>query len=136
MYGTKVHMYGTILSGLQHSHVPFMLSDIILAQWWRPVASSEALDLLHQAIQAVTYRHIAMAIETASFVGVFVDCCLIACCPGCRWGNTECVVAQWQRPVASRVALDMLHWAIRFVLHRRTAMAIETDGRQGTFDCH
>jgi hypothetical protein len=33
-----------------------------------------------------------MAIETASFVDVFVDCCLFACCPGGRWGNMEQVV--------------------------------------------
>ncbi len=75
------------------SLVRFMLSDIILARWRRPVASSEALDLLHQAMRAVTYRRIAMAIKTASFVGVFVDCCLFACCPGSCWGDTEQVVA-------------------------------------------
>jgi hypothetical protein len=28
-----------------------------------------------------------MAIKTATFLGVFVDCCLFACCPGSRWGN-------------------------------------------------
>jgi hypothetical protein len=65
-----------------------------------------------------------MAIETASFVGIFVDCCLFACCPG-GWGNTEQVVAQWWHPVASGVALDMLHWAMCFVLHQQTAMAIK-----------
>jgi hypothetical protein len=36
------------------SHVRFMLLDIILARWWRPVASSEALDLLHWATRAIT----------------------------------------------------------------------------------
>jgi hypothetical protein len=66
-----------------------MLSDIILAQWQHPVVSSEALDLLHQGMCAVTYRGIAMAIKTATFLGVFVDCCLFASCPGGRWGNTE-----------------------------------------------
>jgi hypothetical protein len=70
------------------SHVQFMLLDIILAQWQCPVASIEALDLLHRAMHAVTYRRIAMAIKTATFLGVFVDCCLFACCPGHRWGNT------------------------------------------------
>ncbi len=49
------------------SHVQFMLSDIILTQWQRPVASSEALDLLHWAMHMVTYRRIAMAIKTAAF---------------------------------------------------------------------
>jgi hypothetical protein len=66
-----------------------MLSDIILAQRQRPVASSEALDLLHWAMCTVTYQRIAMAIKTASFVGVFVDYCLFACCPDGRWGDTE-----------------------------------------------
>jgi hypothetical protein len=70
------------------SHVQFMLSDKILAQWWRPVASSEALDLLHWAMRAIMYWHIAMAIKTSTFLGVFVDCCLFVCCPGGRCGNT------------------------------------------------
>ncbi len=98
-----------------------MLSDIILAQWWHPVASSEALDLLHRAMHAVTYLRIAMAIKTASFVDVFVDCRLFACCPGGCWGNTERVVARCQRLVASGVALDMLHWVMCFtyLAHRR-----------------
>jgi hypothetical protein len=105
-----------------------MLLGIILAQWWRPVASSEALDLLYWAICAVTYRRIAMAIKMACFLGVFVDCCLFACCPGGRWGNTERVVAQCQRPVASGVALNMPHQATPSVMHRRTAVAIKTAG--------
>jgi hypothetical protein len=65
-----------------------MLSDIKLAQWQRPVASSETLDLLHWAMCTVTYQRIAMAIKTATFLGVFVGCCLFACGPGSRWGNT------------------------------------------------
>ncbi len=119
-----------------HSHVQFMLSDIILARWWHPVAFSEALDLLHWAMRAVTYRHIAMAIKTASFVGVFVDCCLFACCPGGCWGDTEQLVAGCWRPVASEVALDMLHWVMCFILHQRTAMAIKTAGGWCAFVCH
>ncbi len=108
-----------------------MLSSIILAQWWRPVASSEALDLLHWAICVVTYRRIAMAIKMAIFAGVFVDCCLYACCPGGRWGDTEQVVARCQRPVASRVALDMPHQAMPSVLPGRTAVAIKTANKGG-----
>jgi hypothetical protein len=35
-----------------------------LARWWHPVASSEALDVLHRAMRRpVSYRCIAMAIE-------------------------------------------------------------------------
>jgi hypothetical protein len=105
-----------------------MLSAAILAQWRCPVASSEALDLLHQAICGVLYRHTAVAIETASFVGVFVDCCLFACCPGGRWGNAEGEVAQWQHPVASQVALAMPHRAMPSVLLRRTTTAIKRAG--------
>jgi hypothetical protein len=113
-----------------------MLLDIILAQWWCPVASSEALDILQWAMRAVTYRHIAMAIKTASKVDVLFHCCFVCCCPGGCWGNTEQVFAQWRHPVASGIALDMLHWAMRFVLHRRMAMAIKMAGRQGTFAHH
>jgi hypothetical protein len=108
----------------------------ILAQWRRLVASNKALNLLHWAMCAVTYRRIAMAIKTASFLGVFADCCLFACCPGGRWGNAEQVVAQCRRPVASGVALDMPHWAMPSVLLRRTAVAIKTAGGQGAFVHH
>ncbi len=112
----------------RRSHVRFILSDIILTLWRRPVASSESLDLLHWAIHAVMYRHIAMAIKTACFLGVFVDCCFFACCPGGHWGNTEQVVARCRHPVASGVALDMPHWAMPSVSLRRTAVAIKTAG--------
>jgi hypothetical protein len=107
------------------SHVRTMLFGIILARWQCPVAFSEALDLLHWAMRAVTYRRIAMAIKMASFAGVFVDCCLYACCPGSRWGDTEQVVARCRRPVASGVAVDMPHWAMPSVLLRHTAVAIK-----------
>jgi hypothetical protein len=96
------------------------------------VASSEALDLLHLAMRVVTYCRIAMAIKIASFVGIFVDCCLLACCPGGRWGDMEQIVARCRHPVASGVALDILHWAMRFVSHQRTAMAIEMADGGGT----
>jgi hypothetical protein len=108
----------------------------ILAQWRRLVASNKALNLLNQAMSVVIYRRIAMAIKTARFLGVFVDCCLFACCPGGRWGNTERLVARCQRPVASGVALDMPHWAMPSVLLRRTAVAIKTTSGRGTFVRH
>jgi hypothetical protein len=83
-------------------------------------------------MHAVLYRRTAAAINMATFLGVFVDCCLFACCPGGRWDNTEQVVARWRHPVASGVALDMLHWAIHFVLHRWIAMAIKMANVGGT----
>jgi hypothetical protein len=92
------------------------------------VGSSEALDLIHQAMHAVTHWRIAMTIKMASFAGVFVDCCLCACCPSSRWGNTEQVVARYWCPEASGVALVMPHQAMPSVRLRRTAMAIEAAG--------
>ncbi len=113
-----------------------MLLDIILTQWQRPVASSEVLDLLHRAMHSVKYWRIAMAIKTATFLGVFVDCCLFACCPGGRWGDTKQVVAQWRLPGASSVALDLLHRAMPRSLLQRVRMAIEMVCDGGTFICH
>jgi hypothetical protein len=100
------------------------------------MASSEALDLLHQGMCTVTYRRITMAIKAASKVGVFVHCCLFACCLGGRWGNMGQVVAQWQCPVASEVALDMPHWAMPSVSPWRTAVAIKMANNRGAFICH
>ncbi len=67
----------------------FILLDIILAQWRRPVASCKALDLLHWAMRAVLYWCTAAAMNMATFLGVFVDCCLFACYSGSCWGDTE-----------------------------------------------
>ncbi len=110
----------------------YILSDIILTRWRRPVASSKALDHLHPAMYTVLYWCTAAAMNVATFLGVFVDCCLFACCPGGCWGDMEQVVTQWCHPVASGVALDMLHWAMCFVLHQRAAMTIEMTNGGGT----
>jgi hypothetical protein len=87
-------------------------------------------------MRMVLHRRTAAAISTATFLGVFVDCCLFACSSGGRWGDTEQVVARCRRPVASKVALDMPHWVMLSVLLWRTAMAIETAGGQGAFVHH
>ncbi len=119
-----------------HSHVQFILLDIILAPWRHPVASSKALDLLHWAMCAVLYRRTAAVMNMATFLGVFVDCCLFACCPGGRWGNMEQVVAQWRLPGASSVALDLLHQVMPRSLLQRNCMAIKMACNRGTFVCH
>ncbi len=108
----------------------------ILAQWRRLVASNKALNLLYWAMCAVLYRRTAASIKMASLLGIFFCCCFVCCCPGSHWGNTEQVVAQWQCPVASRVALDMPHWAMPSVLLQRTAVAIKTAGGWGAFVRH
>ena len=51
----------------------------------------------------------------------FVDCR-----PGSRRDNTEHVVARWRRPVASDVALVMLHRAMPRVSLQRLRMTIKT----------
>jgi hypothetical protein len=43
-----------------------------LARWRHPVASSEALDMLHRAMRLASYRCIAMAIEIASDLPSFL----------------------------------------------------------------
>jgi hypothetical protein len=68
----------------------------------------------------------------ATFLGVFVDCCLFACCPGGRWGNTEQIVAQWRLPGASSVALDLLHWVMPHLLLQRIRMAIKMACKEET----
>jgi hypothetical protein len=44
-----------------------------LAQWQHPVASSEALDVLYQAMRPALYRCIAMAIKIASDLPSFLS---------------------------------------------------------------
>jgi hypothetical protein len=45
-----------------------------LAQWRHPVASSEALDVLHRAMRPASYRCIPMAIEiVVDFPAFFVS---------------------------------------------------------------
>ena len=65
--------------------------------------------------------------------GYILHRCFVDCRHGGRRGDTEQVVARWQRPVASNVAVDMLHWAMPHVpLQRlRTAIKMACDG--GTF---
>jgi len=68
--------------------------------------------------------------------GSMLHCRFVCCPPGGRRGNTERVVAQWRRPVASGEALVMLHREMRSVWHRRTAMAIEMAHDRGAFVRH
>jgi hypothetical protein len=119
-----------------HMHDQLQRLAAILAHWRCLVASNKALNLLHWAMCMVMYRRITMAIKTARFLGVLVDCCLFACCPGGCWSDMERVVARCRLPVVSGVALDMPHRAMPSVLLRHTAVTIETAGGQGAFVCH
>ncbi len=113
-----------------------LLSEQMLAQWWHPAASSEALDRLHRAMRVVLYRCIAMAIKMASNVGIFFHCCCFAWDPGSRRGITEQVVAQWQHTEAFGVSLDMLHQGICSALHPCPRMAIKMASEGVTFVPH
>jgi hypothetical protein len=44
-----------------------------IARWQHPVASSEALDVLYWAMRPASYRCIAMAIEIASDLPIFLS---------------------------------------------------------------
>jgi hypothetical protein len=107
-----------------------------LSPWQHPVASSEALDLLHRVMHAVIYQRIIMAIKLATKAGVLLHRCFVCCCPGGCWGDTEQEAAQWQRPEASGVALNMLHWEKRAALHPHIRMAINIASKGGTFVPH
>ena len=86
-------------------------------------------------MHAVSYQRIAMTIKMASKQGVFSHRCCFACDPGVRWGKMEQLVARWWRPVASRVAMDILHWAMPHVSLQRLCMAIKIACYGGTFAC-
>ncbi len=49
-------------------------------------------------------------------------------------GDTGQILAQWRRLMASRVALDLLLWAMRLALYRLICMAIEMASKVGAFD--
>jgi hypothetical protein len=105
----------------------------VLAQWWHPVAFCEALDPLLWLMRAVLYCRIAMAIKTARKVGVFIHCCVVDCRPGVRGSNTEQVVAQWRRLVASDMALNILHRAMLHESLQCLRMAIKMACSGGAF---
>jgi hypothetical protein len=85
---------------------------------------------------AVTYRRIAMAINLATFLESFVDCCLFFCCPGGHWGDAELVVAQCRHPETSSVALDLLNWAMPRASLQRVRIAIEMARDGGVLSSH
>jgi hypothetical protein len=52
---------------------------------------------------------------------------------GVRRGNTGQILTLWQRPVTSRVALDLPCWAMHTVSHRHIAMTIKMTSEGGVF---
>ena len=68
--------------------------------------------------------------------GYIIHCCFVWCHPGGRRGDTEWLVARWRCPVASGVALDILHWAMLHVALQRLTMAIKMARNGGAFVRH
>jgi len=52
---------------------------------------------------------------------------------GIRWGNTGQIIARWRLQVASRVALDLPHWAMRLAPYRLIRMAIKMASKAAAF---
>ena len=68
--------------------------------------------------------------------GYILHCRFVDCRHGGRRGDTERVVARWQHPVASDVALDILHQAMPRALLQRLRMTIKMACDRGTFARH
>jgi hypothetical protein len=68
--------------------------------------------------------------------GYILHRCFVNCRHGGRRSNMEQVGVQWQCPVASDVALDMLHWAVPHVLFQRLHITIKMACDGGTFARH
>ena len=64
------------------------------------------------------------------FLNFFYQCSRYWCV---RLVLSEQVLAQWRHLVAFLKALDLLHRAMRFILYRHIAMAIEMKSKVGTF---
>jgi hypothetical protein len=55
---------------------------------------------------------------------------------GVRRGDTGQILNPWRHMVASRVALDLLYWAMRTALCRLIRMAVKITSKGGELFCH
>ena len=116
------------------------ISERVLARWQCLVAFMKALDLLHLSMRTVVARGIVPPHRDghrnghqSGYISHCCCCCFVCYCPGGCRSDTEQVVTRWWHPVASSVALDMLHWAMLHVLLQRLRMAIEMASGKGAF---
>jgi hypothetical protein len=117
----------------QCCYVRLILLEQILAQWRRPVASVESLNLLYRAMRAVAYRRIAMAIGMASKVDVFFIVIVLYVTPAAARAIHSGYSPNGEYPVASTESLNLLHWAMHLALPRRIHRAIETASKGSAF---
>jgi len=73
-----------------------------------------------QLQKAISQRHTSILYSKIDYHGV-------------RRGNTGKIIKRWQRPVASRVALDLPYWTMRWALYRLIHMAIKMTSKVGAF---
>ncbi len=89
-----------------------MLSEQVLARWWRLVSFYES----HEPPPSGDVRGIVpphhYGHQNDQQSGYILHNCCVDCRPGGRRGNTERVVARWWHSMASGEALVMLHWVI------------------------
>jgi hypothetical protein len=97
------------------------------------VASIESLNLLYQAMHAVAYRRIAMAIRMASKVGVFFIVVVLYVTPAATKAIHSRYLPNSKYPVASTMALNLLHWAMHLALPPCIRRAIEMASKGGAF---
>jgi hypothetical protein len=50
-----------------------------------------------------------------------------------QWQLSVAILVLWWQPVASNIALDLLHWAMGVVSYRHTAMDIKMDSKVGAY---
>ena len=109
-----------------------MLLEQVLARWWCPVASSEAMDLLLRAMRAVLYRRTTTALIWPANEGV-VSSLFVACRPDSYQGDTEQVAVRWWLPGLSGVSLAMQHCEMPRALLQHVRMAIKMACVRGAF---
>ena len=117
----------------RHWHVRLMLLEQVLAQWWHSVASSEALDLLQQAIRAVSYRRIARGHQNGQLCWCIYWLLLLP-----WWTLGQYRASSCPMPVSSGFRSSPGYATVGGVvcIAPCTAVAIKTAGGQGAFVRH
>jgi hypothetical protein len=76
-------------------------------------------------MRLVSYRRTATASEMAGKYDVFSSFFCLHANPVVRRGNTVRILAQWRLPVASGVAMNSLHRAMKVASYRRISSAVK-----------
>jgi hypothetical protein len=103
----------------------------------RPMAAFSGFYESHEPPPLVNARGIVLphcnGHQNGQLRGYILHHSFVYCDHGGRRGDTERVVARWQRPVASDAAMDMLHRAMPHALLQRLRRTIKMACHRGTF---